>query len=232
MSAALLGVGVGLHLLAPLAATAAHRSGPSLPAGVKGGTAARTPLHGGRSGLATRRAQAAYDTVTIVAAIPVVVVLSTTTWIPTPGAWVAVPIAAALGAALPPLVWRANGQSVARRRTASAGTSRLPFVAAAEEILWRAAAPSLLVAAGVGPLSAAVGSAAGFLALHWYVARGWRGMPYLGVLTVLLTLSASVAGLAAAVALHAAHNLVIALLRPSPRAPRATAPPITSAVSW
>lgn len=214
---------MGLHLLAPLAARAAHwgrREGSLIP------------LHGGWGGSATRRAQVAYDTVTIVAAIPVILTLSATAWIPGATAWFAVPIAAALGATLPPLVWRANGMDVARRRQAPPGISALPFVAAAEEILWRAAAPLLLLAAGAGPVMAAVGSAAGFLALHWYVAQGLRGMPYLAVLTLLVTLSASVAGLAAAVALHVAHNLAIALLRPVPRAPRATAPPIPSAVSW
>ena len=96
--------------------------------------------------------------------------------------------------------------------------------ASAEEILWRWAAPSVLVGVGLPVIASAAIALVGFVLLHPHVS-GWRSAPYLCVFGLALTAFAGLAGLAAAAVAHAAHNLVVAHTTFARRSRQTAGPP-------
>lgn len=217
MTTALLGAGLAIHISAPFAAGLAARYSGSGQVAV--------------GGIHARRALLVYDWVTIAAGCLVApMVLSAMTW-SVAHAW-AIPAGLAIGAALPVTIWALNGARPARKRAPRFGLVLLPWVAAAEELLWRGGALMFFVGLGFDVLWAMICATAGFLAMHWYVARGVRGLPYLLVLTALLWGAFAVGGVVCAAAVHIGHNMTLALSQPKTGSRLTLSAPLPSSKVW
>ena len=206
-------IGLVLHLTAPAAAAAAvrqHARRRQEPRPLS------TP-------------QRHYDLVTIGAAVLAVpIVITEAQWFNHP---LLIPAWATTGALLPCIFWWASGRSIRRRRRATE-LATLPAAAISEEVLWRAAAPLLLIYWGLPDIMALALSALGFIALHYRKNNGLSGLAYMAILTAILWGAALLGGILAAIIVHIFHNLVLAAFEPVRPAQISAATPPTSRNTW
>lgn len=128
--------------------------------------------------------------------------------------WVIIlPLVGLTGAALPLICWYASGRRPVRRQVMH-DLWLLPWVAAAEELVWRWAWPSLLMAWKTPTAIAVLIASLGFLAIHFHPTCKVRNFSYLVLVTALLWTVMLTYGLALTMIVHIAHNLVLSLWRP------------------
>ncbi len=174
-------------------------------------------------------AQRHYDLATTsAAALALPAVIVDATWVSHP---LLIPVWAGLAILLPCAVWWGSSRGIRVRRHSTV-LSTLPAAAAGEEVLWRAAAPLLLAHWGIPSLASIAASAAVFIALHYRRNARTAGLAYIALFTTITWGAMVMSGLVAAIAVHIAHNLALALLEPIKDVGAGGGPPPLSQDIW
>lgn len=164
--------------------------------------------------------QRTYDIVTIILGIGIIPLYTFVFPLPFDASPPDLLLGASLGGGLPLGLWLLNGKALKlhwRRNINIDSLILLPMCAIVEEIIWRLFLPYFLTTfVSLNFYLAILLSSVGFIFLHWPI-RGFRGLPYICLFTLVTVLVYLKFGLVSACLFHVIHNMILIFFTPTRR---------------